>query len=260
MAGTPLAIIAGLGNPGPEHRFTRHNAGFWFVDALAHALGAQFRSHARYHGEVCRVPLDDREVVLLKPQTYMNRSGRSVRALLDYLKVPAGLVIRESEIRSLPSSAIACLVTGTEKTILFDTGGKGDLLLANFEKMKVRPSDVQLVVISHNHGDHTGGLLSFLKTNEHTGVYLPAATPEPFVKDAKAHAASVSVVTKPVDICKGVYVVGPLGDKIIEEFYADGLIQSPDDIFTLEARDKRSLKRLKDREGWGEASVDGESH
>ncbi len=46
-----------------------------------------------------------------------------------------------------------------------------------------------------------------------------------------------------------------LGDKIIEEFYADGLIQSPDDIFTLEARDKRSLKRLKDREGWGEASV-----
>jgi DNA ligase (NAD+) len=46
-----------------------------------------------------------------------------------------------------------------------------------------------------------------------------------------------------------------LGDKIIEEFYADGLIQSPDDIFTLESRDKRSLKRLKDREGWGEASV-----
>ena len=46
-----------------------------------------------------------------------------------------------------------------------------------------------------------------------------------------------------------------LGDKIIEEFYADGLIQSPHDIFTLEARDKRALKRLKDREGWGEASV-----
>jgi PTH1 family peptidyl-tRNA hydrolase len=106
MAGTPLAIIAGLGNPGPEHRFTRHNAGFWFVDALAHALGAQFRSHARYHGEVCRVPLDDREVVLLKPQTYMNRSGRSVRALLDYLKVPAGeLLVVHDELDLPPGTA-----------------------------------------------------------------------------------------------------------------------------------------------------------
>jgi PTH1 family peptidyl-tRNA hydrolase len=103
MAGTPLAIIAGLGNPGPEHRFTRHNAGFWFVDALAHALGVQFRSHARYHGEVCRVPLDGREVVLLKPQTYMNRSGLSVRALLDYLKVPPGELLVVHDELDLPA-------------------------------------------------------------------------------------------------------------------------------------------------------------
>ncbi len=102
MAGTPLAIIAGLGNPGPEHRLTRHNAGFWFVDALAHALGGQFRSHARYHGEICRVPLDGRDVVLLKPQTYMNRSGRSVRALLDYLKAPAGEVLVVHDELDLP--------------------------------------------------------------------------------------------------------------------------------------------------------------
>jgi PTH1 family peptidyl-tRNA hydrolase len=106
MAGTPLAIVAGLGNPGPEHRFTRHNAGFWFVDALAHALGAQFRSHARYHGEICRVPLDGRDVVLLKPQTYMNRSGLSVRALLDYLKAPAGeLLVVHDELDLPPGTA-----------------------------------------------------------------------------------------------------------------------------------------------------------
>ena len=55
MAGTALQIIVGLGNPGPEHRLTRHNAGFWFVDALARAQGAEFRSHARYHGEIARV-------------------------------------------------------------------------------------------------------------------------------------------------------------------------------------------------------------
>jgi len=106
MAGTPLAIIAGLGNPGPEHRLTRHNAGFWFVDALSHALGGQFRSHARYHGEICRVPLDGRDVVLLKPQTYMNRSGLSVRALLDYLKAPAGeLLVVHDELDLPPGTA-----------------------------------------------------------------------------------------------------------------------------------------------------------
>jgi PTH1 family peptidyl-tRNA hydrolase len=106
MAGTPLAIIVGLGNPGPEHRLTRHNAGFWFVDALARALGAQFRSHARYHGEICRVPLDGRDVVLLKPQTYMNRSGLSVRALLDYVKAPSGeLLVVHDELDLPPGTA-----------------------------------------------------------------------------------------------------------------------------------------------------------
>jgi PTH1 family peptidyl-tRNA hydrolase len=106
MAGTPLQIVVGLGNPGPEHRLTRHNAGFWFVDALARAQGAQFRSHARYQGEVCRVELDGREIVLLKPQTYMNRSGLSVRALLDYIKAPVGeLLVVHDELDLPPGTA-----------------------------------------------------------------------------------------------------------------------------------------------------------
>ena len=106
MAGTPLQIVVGLGNPGPEHRLTRHNAGFWFVDALARAHGAQFRSHSRYQGEVCRVELDGREVVLLKPQTYMNRSGLSVRALLDYIKAPVGeLLVVHDELDLPPGTA-----------------------------------------------------------------------------------------------------------------------------------------------------------
>jgi PTH1 family peptidyl-tRNA hydrolase len=106
MAGTPLAIIAGLGNPGPEHRLTRHNAGFWFVDALARAQGVQFRSHSRYQGEVCRVALDGREVMLLKPQTYMNRSGLSIRALLDYVKAPVSeLLVVHDELDLPPGTA-----------------------------------------------------------------------------------------------------------------------------------------------------------
>ena len=106
MAGTPLQIIAGLGNPGPEHRLTRHNAGFWFVDALARSVGAQFRSHARYQGEICRVTLEGQQIVLLKPQTYMNRSGLSIRALLDYEKAPVGeLLVVHDELDLQPGIA-----------------------------------------------------------------------------------------------------------------------------------------------------------
>jgi peptidyl-tRNA hydrolase, PTH1 family len=93
MPGAPLNAIVGLGNPGPEHVHTRHNAGFWFVDALAHKYKGSFRAHAKYHGEVCRIEIAGQELTLLKPQTYMNRSGLSVRALCDYLKIPAHHVL-----------------------------------------------------------------------------------------------------------------------------------------------------------------------
>lgn len=105
MPGTPLRVIVGLGNPGPEHLLTRHNAGFWFVDALAARLGGKFRSHARFQGEICRVPLGGVEVTLLKPATYMNRSGLAVRALADYQKVtPAETLVAHDEL-DLPVGA-----------------------------------------------------------------------------------------------------------------------------------------------------------
>ncbi|HKS58910.1 MAG TPA: aminoacyl-tRNA hydrolase [Steroidobacteraceae bacterium] len=102
MAGTPLKIIVGLGNPGPEHLLTRHNAGFWFVDALAAKAGARFRSHTKFQGEICRTQLSGGEVTLLKPMTYMNRSGLAIRALFDYLKVPASEVLVVHDELDLP--------------------------------------------------------------------------------------------------------------------------------------------------------------
>jgi 7,8-dihydropterin-6-yl-methyl-4-(beta-D-ribofuranosyl)aminobenzene 5'-phosphate synthase len=71
----------------------------------------------------------------------------------------------------------SCILKGTEKTILFDTGTKGELLLENIEKLKINPKDVEVVVISHNHGDHTGGLLAFLGKNSNVSVYLPLSLP-----------------------------------------------------------------------------------
>jgi 7,8-dihydropterin-6-yl-methyl-4-(beta-D-ribofuranosyl)aminobenzene 5'-phosphate synthase len=111
----------------------------------------------------------------------------------------------------------ACVIAGTEKTILFDTGRHGDVLLANLKKIGVRPTDIHAIVLSHNHKDHTGGLLPFLEKYRDISVYLPAKTPENFVKDVRQHAADMTVVNKPTAICEGATVLGPLGDQIIEQ-------------------------------------------
>jgi peptidyl-tRNA hydrolase, PTH1 family len=90
MAGLSLKLVVGLGNPGPEHAETRHNAGFWCIDRLAAAVGGSLRPHARYHGDVGRITIEGQELWLLKPSTYMNRSGLAVRALAEYLRIAPG--------------------------------------------------------------------------------------------------------------------------------------------------------------------------
>ena len=93
MAGLPLRLVVGLGNPGPEYAATRHNAGFWFVDELARRHGARLKSDRRYNAETGRVQVDGNDLWLLKPMTYMNRSGQSIRALCDYLHIPSEEVL-----------------------------------------------------------------------------------------------------------------------------------------------------------------------
>jgi PTH1 family peptidyl-tRNA hydrolase len=99
MAGLPLRIIVGLGNPGPEHQVTRHNAGFWFVDLLARRHGGEFRDYRKYSGETARISIADREIMLLKPTTYMNRSGLSVRQVSDFFKIaPEEILVAHDEL------------------------------------------------------------------------------------------------------------------------------------------------------------------
>jgi PTH1 family peptidyl-tRNA hydrolase len=88
MAGTPLRLIVGLGNPGPEYARTRHNAGFWFVDELARRHGGSFRHEAKHQGELARVRVGNHEIWLFKPMTFMNRSGGPTRSLATFYKVP----------------------------------------------------------------------------------------------------------------------------------------------------------------------------
>ena len=82
-----LRLIVGLGNPGAEYLRTRHNAGFWFVDALASGQGARFSFDGKLHGEVCKVDVAGKSVWLLKPGTFMNKSGAAVIAALHYYKI-----------------------------------------------------------------------------------------------------------------------------------------------------------------------------
>jgi PTH1 family peptidyl-tRNA hydrolase len=102
MPGLPLRIVVGLGNPGPEHQLTRHNAGFWCVDLLARRHGGEFRDDRKYSGETARIRLAGSELLLLKPMTYMNRSGISIRQLSDFYKVPPAEVLVVHDEMDLP--------------------------------------------------------------------------------------------------------------------------------------------------------------
>ena len=104
MAG--LRLIVGLGNPGPEHTRTRHNAGFWFVDALAERLGARFGLESKLFGETAKVDIAGRPVWLLKTATYMNLSGKSVTAALRYWKIePEEALLAHDELDLPPGVA-----------------------------------------------------------------------------------------------------------------------------------------------------------
>ena len=84
---TSLRIIAGLGNPGDKYDRTLHNAGFWFVDALARKYGGEFRFEKKFDTDYCRINLHGEEVWLMKPQSFMNESGTPVRGMLDYYRL-----------------------------------------------------------------------------------------------------------------------------------------------------------------------------
>jgi peptidyl-tRNA hydrolase, PTH1 family len=101
-----ISLIVGLGNPGPEHEHDRHNAGFWFVDAVAREHGGNWRREARFHGEAARIRIGDAEVWLLKPLTYMNRSGQSVSALARFYRIAAAnMLVAHDELDLSPGVA-----------------------------------------------------------------------------------------------------------------------------------------------------------
>jgi PTH1 family peptidyl-tRNA hydrolase len=104
--GQPIKAIVGLGNPGPPYLETRHNAGFWLLDALASREGVQLRPEARFHGAQGEFRIGGHKCRLLKPDCFMNRSGQSVLALAHYYKLlPDELLVVYDELDLPPGTA-----------------------------------------------------------------------------------------------------------------------------------------------------------
>ena len=101
-----IKLFVGLGNPGPEYEATRHNAGFWWIDALSQQLKAPLSLDKNYYGQVARTTQEGQTVWLLKPLTFMNLSGKSVAALARFFKIaPDEILVAHDELDIVPGQA-----------------------------------------------------------------------------------------------------------------------------------------------------------
>jgi PTH1 family peptidyl-tRNA hydrolase len=106
MSDTGIRLIVGLGNPGSQYEATRHNVGFWFADIVARTASAPFRVEPKFYGEISRLSRAGCDLRLLKPATYMNRSGQSIAAVLRYFDIlPEQILVAHDEL-DLPVGAV----------------------------------------------------------------------------------------------------------------------------------------------------------
>ncbi|WP_029406840.1 aminoacyl-tRNA hydrolase [Thiomicrorhabdus sp. Milos-T2] len=107
-----VQLIVGLGNPGDKYEQTRHNAGFWFVDEIARQFGVEFRPEAKFLGHAARVQSNGLDFWLLKPTTFMNRSGQSIQALAKFYKIPVESILVVHDELDLPPGVAKLKVGG----------------------------------------------------------------------------------------------------------------------------------------------------
>ncbi len=115
------------------------------------------------------------------------------------------------------SWGFSALVNTPGENILFDTGGDGNMLLSNMQKLQIVPGSIDIIVLSHIHGDHTGGLFAFLKQNSDVNVFVPQAFGDKFKNKVTESGAEITEVEESRQICKNVYSTGQLGLLIKEQ-------------------------------------------
>lgn len=111
----------------------------------------------------------------------------------------------------------SCLIEGKDKTILFDTGTKPEVFRKNLENLNVDIDKIDLIVISHNHGDHTGGLPVILEKRKDLPLYIPASVEENFLQKYQEFKGHTIAVSEPVELCDGVLITGEMGITIKEQ-------------------------------------------
>ncbi|UCE54428.1 MAG: MBL fold metallo-hydrolase [Desulfobacterales bacterium] len=117
----------------------------------------------------------------------------------------------------LTSWGFSCLIRGTEKTILFDSGGNGSVLIANMRQLGIDPEEIDIIVLSHIHRDHTGGLEECIKKNKKVRIYFPHSFPQEFQSRLQNSGVKTTQVHDAINICRGVYSTGLLGSGIKEQ-------------------------------------------
>lgn len=112
MSAAAIDLIVGLGNPGAEYEATRHNVGFWLADTIVATQGQRFTREPKFKGDLAKIVLSGRNVWVLKPSTYMNRSGDAVAALASFYKIaPENILIVHDEL-DLPAGAVRLKIGG----------------------------------------------------------------------------------------------------------------------------------------------------
>lgn len=111
----------------------------------------------------------------------------------------------------------AAIIRGFDKVVLFDTGTNGKIFMGNLEKAGVDPSEIKIVILSHEHQDHIGGLQAFLSKNHDVKVYVPASFKAPFKKLISDSGATCIEVKENMEILPGLFSTGEMGEAIIEQ-------------------------------------------
>lgn len=111
----------------------------------------------------------------------------------------------------------SCMVEGYAKTILFDTGQEGRILLGNLNRARFDPAGIDVLFLSHVHSDHTGGVMDLLGRNGSLEVYCPESFPSSFKEEIKKHSKALYEVREPRQVCEGVWTTGVLGTEIKEQ-------------------------------------------
>ena len=141
-------LLVGLGNPSAEYQRTRHNAGFWFLDALVKAYGGTFRQEKKFLSEFCEINFKNQPLKLLKPQTFMNRSGAAVSLATKFYKIkPEEILVIHDELDFQPSQIKAKLGGGSA-----GHNGLKDIISAlgtnNFYRLRIgigRPKNEEVI-------------------------------------------------------------------------------------------------------------------